>query len=99
MTATSPNAARDTFLRLACFAALWLIAFAVRGARRADPDWMTKVALLAAFAVPAVLLLWFVQRLARYRIPWLVELFAMPFAVGASAYAAIAIRDLVGRTA
>lgn len=95
-----PNdTARNTIIRLTCFAAAWLIALSVRNSQRGDPNWMTKVAWLAAFAVPTVLLLWLVQRLARYRIPWLVELIGMPFAIGALVYLVLAIRDLVSRSA
>ena len=91
------EAARNTIVRLACFAALWLVAFGVRLAQRSDPRMVTKLGLFAAFLAAAVLLLWLLQRLARHRFPWLVELFALPFAAGALAYAAVAVRDLVGR--
>jgi hypothetical protein len=50
---------------------------------------------MAPFAVPAVLLLWLIPRLMRYRIRWYVELVVMPFAILACAYATIAIRNLV----
>ena len=93
------EAARNTIVRLACFAALWLIAFAVRLSQRSDPRMMTKIGLFLAFLVPTVLLFWLVQRVARYRIPRLVELFALPFAAGALVYVAVEIRDLLGRTA
>ena len=92
------EAARITIIRLTCFASVWLIALGVRNSHRGDPNWLTKVAWMAAFAVPTVLLLWLVQRLVRNRIPWLVELFGMPFAISALVYAAIAIRDLMSRS-
>ena len=83
---------RKTALRLAAFAGLWLVALAVRDLRRGDPDWPRKVAWMAAFSVPTVLLMWVVQRLARYRIPWVIELFAMPIVLGCMVYLAIGIR-------
>jgi hypothetical protein len=89
------DAARNAIIRLTCFAALWLIALGVRNVERRDPDWMLKVLLIAAFAMPAVLLLFLVQRLVRYRIPWLVEFFGMPLVIGGLVYAWIAIRDLI----
>jgi hypothetical protein len=88
---------RSTALRLAAFAALWVVALSARSAYRADPRWAAKAGWMAAFAVPAVLLLWIAQRLARYRIPWLVELFAMPLVIGALVYAAVAARGLLAR--
>jgi hypothetical protein len=87
--------ARNTIIRLACFAALWLVALVVRNAQRGDPHWMTKVAWMAAFSVPTVLILWIIQRLARYRIPWPIELIAMPFAIGALVTAAVAVRQVI----
>ena len=56
---------------------------------------VTKVGWMALFAVPTILLLWVVQRLTKYRIPWPVELLAMPFAIGALVELAIAIRHAV----
>jgi hypothetical protein len=88
---------RNTVLRLAGFAALWVVALAARTVQRGDPRWVAKVIWMSAFAVPAVLLLWIAQRLARYRIPWLVELFATPLVLGALVYAAVAARDLLAR--
>jgi hypothetical protein len=60
---------------------------------------MTKVGLLFVFFVPTVLLFWLIQRAARYRIPWWVELFAIPIAAGSLVYATAAVRDLLSRTA
>ena len=94
----SHEAARNTIVRLACFAGLWLVAFGVRLSQRNDPRMMAKVGLFLAFLVPTVLLFWLVQRAARYRIPWLVELFALPFATVAFLSAVVALRDLLGRT-
>ena len=93
------GAARNAIIRLTCFAGAWVIALGVRNSQRGDPNWMRKVAWMAAFAVPAVFLLWLMQRLARYRIPWLVEMFGLPFAIGALVYVAIAIREFLGRLA
>ena len=59
---------------------------------------MTKIGLFFAFLIPTVLLFWLIQRAARYRIPWLVELFAMPFTAGALMYAAAEVRGLLGGT-
>jgi hypothetical protein len=92
------QAARGTMIRLVCFAALWLTVFGVRSAQRGDPLWLKKVAWMAGFAVAAVLILSQVQRLARYRIPWLAELFAIPFALGGLVYVVVAIRNWVGIT-
>jgi hypothetical protein len=89
------EAARRTVIRLACFAAVWLVALAAVNVQRGDSRWMTKVGWMALFAVPTILLLWLVQRLTKYRIPWPVELLAMPFAIGALVELAIAIRHAV----
>ena len=87
---------RNTLLRLAAFAGLWLVALAVRNLRRDDPDWLRKLGWMAAFSVPTVLLMWVLQRLARYRIPWLVELFGMPVILGCVVYLAIVVRGALG---
>ena len=84
------EAARNAFVRLACFAVLWLTGFSVRMMQRNDPRMMAKLGLFFAFLVPAVLLLWLVQRAARYRIPWFVELFALPLTAGVLMYAVAA---------
>ena len=83
---------RKTALRLAAFAGFWLVALAARTLYCGDPNWPRKVACMAAFSVPTVLLMWVIQRLARYRIPWIIELFAMPIVLGCLVYVAIAIR-------
>lgn len=95
---TPHRSARTTLVRLACFAAVWLIAFGVRLAQRSDERLLTKAGLFFAFLVPTVLGFWLIQRAARYRLPWWVELFAMPFAAGGLVYTAAAVRDLLGRT-
>ena len=58
---------------------------------------IAKLGLLFIPVILAVLSFWLVQRLVRYRIPWMVELFALPFAVGAIVYAAVAVRDFLNR--
>ena len=86
---------RQTLIRLTSFAGVWIGLMAVRLIQRGDAIWITKVGWMAAFAVPTIALMWLVQRLLRYRIYWLIELFTMPFAIGALIYVAIVIRRFV----
>jgi hypothetical protein len=72
-----------------------LLAFALRLSKANDVNMFKKLGLFAAFAAPTVLVFWLIQRIARYRIPWLVELFALPFAVGGLVYAFIGLRDVL----
>jgi hypothetical protein len=82
-------------IRLACFAALTLIALAFIELQEGTAKWYVIVGWAALFAVPTVLLLWLLQRIVRYRIPWFVELIGMPFALGGMIYVAVAIREII----
>ncbi|HZZ44446.1 MAG TPA: hypothetical protein VFE58_16035 [Tepidisphaeraceae bacterium] len=88
-------AARISLIRLACFAAISLAALAFTELQEGAGQWYVIVGWAALFAVPTVLLLWLLQRVARYRIPWFVELIGMPFALGGMIHVAVAIREII----
>src|SRR5687768_13779943 len=92
--AINQDADRKTIIRLIAFAALWAVGMAVRFVWREDVNWVKETGVAVVFLVPTVLMFWIAQRLARYRIPWQIELFGMPLVLGALVYAVIVFQNL-----
>jgi hypothetical protein len=90
---TNTRPALATVARLAAFSAIWFALLAVRMIYRDDPRWALKLGLFAALLLPAVLVIWLGQWATRYRIPWPVELFAVPLVAIAFGYAAVVARN------
>jgi hypothetical protein len=86
---------RVDLLRLLGFSAFWVAALVVRMFYRQDPRWVLKAALFASFLVPSVLVLLLVRRHLRYRLPWIVEFFAVPFIAAGLAWAGVVIRNVI----
>jgi hypothetical protein len=84
---------RKAAFRLTCIAIVWLLALGLTLEAEGSQRLGYTMVWMILFSIPAVAIMLIVQQLLRYRMPWLLEIVAMPFAIGGIVYLAIALRS------